>query len=267
MVSVNAKIWGEFRMKETYRTDSVEKFTANYESANSMERYYQQRKMRFLYDSIKIVTNDNPDKIADSGAGEGIFLDIAKSFNQSIATIGLDIASEHCKTINKKGHYSICGDAENLPIEDNSLDAVFLLDVIEHFFDAKVLDEIYRILKVGGMLLLSTPNKYGIYEYKEWVYFGMHLKGIFNSLRGKPRSYFPYHVNLYSKREIVRTLETHGFSVETVNTMGFCLPFFGNLNHFLKIYESKKFLRVLEYFEKMAELLNFLIVVRCRKIQ
>lgn len=254
-------------MKETYRVDPVEKFTANYESANSMERYYQQRKMRFLYNSIKTVVDKNIEEVIDLGAGEGIFLDISKSFNQDIATIGLDIASEHCKTINKKGHYSICGDAENLPIKDNSLDSVFLLDVIEHFYDAKVLNEIYRVLKVGGRLLLSTPNKYGIYEYKEWVYFGMHLKDIFNSLRGKPRSYFPYHVNLYSKREIVRTLETHGFSVENVNTMGFCLPFLGNVNLIFKIYKSKRFLKVLEFFEKRAEFLNFLIVVRCRKIK
>ena len=138
------------KLKEKYITEPVEKFTANYESANSMGRYYQQRKMKFLHNAIKTVVDDNPGVTADLGAGEGIFLDIAKSFNHNIATIGLDIAQKHCKTINEKGHYSICADAENLPIKDNSLDAVFLLDVIEHFFDAKVLDEIHRILKVGG---------------------------------------------------------------------------------------------------------------------
>lgn len=255
-------------MKETYRTDPVEKFTADYESANSMQKYYQQRKMRFLYDAIKTVADENPDKIADLGAGEGIFLDAAKSFDHDIATIGLDVASEHCKTINEKGHYSICGDAENLPIKDNSLDAVFLLDVIEHFYDAKVLDEINRILKVGGVMLLSTPNKYGIYEYKEWVYFGMHLKDIFNSLRGKPRSYFPYHVNLYSKKEIIKTLEMHGFSVEDVNTIGFCLPFFGNVSIiFTNVYKLKIFKEILEYLEKKINILNFLIVLRCKKVK
>jgi len=254
-------------MNERYQTDPVEKFTANYESANSMERYYQQRKMKFFYDTIKTVAAENPNKVVDLGAGESIFLDIAKSFNHNIATIGLDLAQKHCKTINEKGHYSICSDAENLPIKDNSLDAVFLLDVIEHFYDAKVLDEIYRTLKVGGVLLLSTPNKYGIYEYKEWVYFGMHLKDIFNSLRGKPRSYFPNHVNLYSKREIMRTLERHGFSVEDVETMGFCLPFLGNVNLLLRIYKSKRFLEILEFFEKRVEFLNFLIVLKCRKKQ
>ena len=254
------------KLKEKYRTEPVERFTANYENANSMERYYQQRKMRFLYNAIKTVVDEKPDKIADLGAGEGIFLDIAKSFDQNIVTVGLDIASEHCKMLNEKGHYSICADAENLPIKDNSLDAVFLLDVIEHFYDASVLDEINRILKVGGVLLLSTPNKYGTYEYKEWVYFGMHLKDTLNSLRGKPRSYFPYHVNLYSKKEIVETLEMRGFSVEGISTMGFCLPFFGNINFIFNVYKSERFLKVLEYLERQIEFLNFLIVLKCRKI-
>lgn len=252
-------------MKKRYRIEPVEKFTANYESTDSMEWYYQQRKIRFLYDMIKTLVDENPDKIIDIGTGEGIFLDIAKSFNQNITTIGIDIAQKHCKMIKEK-HHSVCTDAENLPIKDNSLDVVFLLDVIEHFYDAKILDDTHRILKKDGILLLSTPNKYAIYEYKEWVYFGTHIKDIFNSLRRKPRSYFPYHVNLYSKKKIIRTLEIHGFSVESVNTIGFCLPFLGNLNFIFKMYKSKRFLRFLEFFEKRMNLLNFLIVLRCRKI-
>lgn len=97
------------------------------------------------------------------------------------------------------------------------------------------------------------------------MYFGMHLKDIFNSLRGKPRSYFPYHVNLYSKKEILRTLADHVFLIEDISTMGFCLPFLGNVNLVLKIYKSKRFLKVLEFFEKRTGFLNFLIVLKCRK--
>ena len=95
----------------------------------------------------------------------------------------------------------------------------------------------------------------------------MHLKDTLNSLRGKPRSYFPYHVNLYSKKEILETLANHGFLIEDVSTMGFCLPFLGNVNLIFKIYKSERFLKLLEYFERRIEFLNFLIVLRCRKIK
>lgn len=56
------------------------------------------------------------------------------------------------------------------PLEDNSFDIVLCMEVIEHIFDLEilqattlsgvkhVLDEIFRILRPGGHLFLTTPN-------------------------------------------------------------------------------------------------------------
>lgn len=49
----------------------------------------------------------------------------------------------------------------NLPFQENSFDAVFFCDVIEHLYPWKVIDilkEINRILKDDGELIISTPN-------------------------------------------------------------------------------------------------------------
>jgi SAM-dependent methyltransferase len=46
-----------------------------------------------------------------------------------------------------------------IPLPDNSFDAIYLLDVIEHVKDeSKLIDEVLRILKVGGKLVLTTPH-------------------------------------------------------------------------------------------------------------
>ena len=68
-------------------------------------------------------------------------------------------------------------------------------------------------------------------------------------------------------KEILQKLEEHGFKVEEVSTIGFCLPFLGNINIVFNIYKSKKFLKFLEYFEKKLDVLNFLIFMKCKLIQ
>ena len=52
----------------------------------------------------------------------------------------------------KAGHVSlVLGDANNIPFPDNSLDAVFSVTVLEECNAIKALQEIYRVLKPGGV--------------------------------------------------------------------------------------------------------------------
>lgn len=51
------------------------------------------------------------------------------------------------------------GPADKVPYPDNFFDGILLLDVLEHVRDEQpVLDEIYRLLRPGGRLILSVPN-------------------------------------------------------------------------------------------------------------
>lgn len=52
------------------------------------------------------------------------------------------------------------GDALNLPFEDGSVDAVVMLDIVEHIADpAAVLAEARRVLRPGGSLVVSVPHR------------------------------------------------------------------------------------------------------------
>lgn len=61
------------------------------------------------------------------------------------------------------------GDAENIDIEDNSVDYCFFGGVLHHFPDKdKVYTEALRILKPGGKFIALEPNKLDLFERIEW---------------------------------------------------------------------------------------------------
>ena len=58
----------------------------------------------------------------------------------------------------------ILGDAQNIPVKSNTVDCVKCTELLEHVeFPERVLDEISRVLKPGGILILSVPFIFGIH--------------------------------------------------------------------------------------------------------
>ena len=67
--------------------------------------------------------------------------------------------------IDDKFHPHIIGNAENIPVKSNSVDCVKCTELLEHVEHPEmVLDEISRILKPGGALILSMPFNFPIHS-------------------------------------------------------------------------------------------------------
>ncbi|MBK9249262.1 MAG: class I SAM-dependent methyltransferase [Ignavibacteria bacterium] len=57
-------------------------------------------------------------------------------------------------------------DAENMPFDDNSFDAVYSFGVIHHTPNIqKTIEETYRILKPGGQAIISVYNRNSAHYY------------------------------------------------------------------------------------------------------
>ncbi len=66
--------------------------------------------------------------------------------------------------IEKEHQPHILGDAHNIPVESNAVDCVKCTELLEHVeYPEKVLEEISRVLKPGGALILSVPFNAGVH--------------------------------------------------------------------------------------------------------
>jgi ubiquinone biosynthesis O-methyltransferase len=113
-------------------------------------------------------------KVLDVGCQYGVFSFYLGEKGASVT--GMDISKrwiERCqreaaeKYPDKEFHF-LAGDAQELPFDDESFDAVLCSEVIEHVeHPGNVLSEINRVLKPEGVFVLSTPNT-DSYYVKTW---------------------------------------------------------------------------------------------------
>lgn len=100
-------------------------------------------------------------KILDAGAGTGrIALKLA---NLGANVTALDVSREMLRVLKnktKKSIETVVGDAENMPFADESFDIVVAAFLIVHFNNPKYFfQEVYRVLKPGGVLIVSNINQ------------------------------------------------------------------------------------------------------------
>src|SRR5258708_314075 len=79
-----------------------------------------------------------------------------------------EYASAPCNQ--RSGVRFICGDATDLPFENESFDGVTMFDLLEHVGnDHQAVREAFRVLHPGGFLLVSTPNENWRYPYYRFM--------------------------------------------------------------------------------------------------
>jgi SAM-dependent methyltransferase len=101
--------------------------------------------------------------VLDVACGEGYGTAILAP--KTSKTVGVDISTDVIRFANKK--YSECkrasfkvGDIAHLPFSADSFDVVVCFETIEHLDEPQqAISELRRVLRQGGALLISTPNK------------------------------------------------------------------------------------------------------------
>lgn len=101
--------------------------------------------------------------VVDLASGEGYGAAWLAEVAQTVVGIDIDAASVHHarRKYGEKANLRFAqGDIQEPPLADGCADAVTCFEAIEHVPDPRrVLEETLRILKPGGLFLVSTPNK------------------------------------------------------------------------------------------------------------
>jgi len=110
---------------------------------------------------VKYVKNDQNTIILNIGSGPFI---LEKNF------INIDISSYN--------NVHIVADASRLPFKNNSVDAIVNIVILEHVPEPeKVVDEMYRVIKNGGVIYSHIPFMQGFHasphDYKRWTSSGI----------------------------------------------------------------------------------------------
>jgi SAM-dependent methyltransferase len=134
--------------------------------------------------------------VLDIACGTGYGMAILRTRARAVVGVDADLDAVRAASRIDAGGPALVGDGTRLPFADGAFDAVTSFETLEHLGDRdRFLSELRRVLRPGGVCVLSTPNA----NYTEPV-------------DGRPRN--PFHVHEYTPDELDGALHRQFAAVE-----------------------------------------------------
>ncbi|MEV6653190.1 methyltransferase domain-containing protein [Streptomyces sp. NPDC051219] len=168
----------------------------------------------------RVLTHE-PSLVVDVGCGDGSAAATAGPLLAGHRVVGIDWSQDALRRAVTRMDHVVRGEltAGGLPLPDATADAVLFSEVVEHLADPdSAMDELRRVLRPGGHLMLSTPNLAAWYNRVllsagvQPVFSEVSLRGI----HGRPGSQVVGHLRLFTARALRSFLTAAGFEVVTL---------------------------------------------------
>lgn len=147
-------------MKNKWTEERLETFVYSKDSIDHLHRY-------------SIVSNYIKDKIVlDIASGEGYGSNIISDKAKFVYGVDIDDAAIQKAKLKyvKENLKFIVGHTSNIPIANNTVDVVVSFETIEHHNEhIEMMDEIKRVLKSNGLLIISTPDKLNYTDKRNFI--------------------------------------------------------------------------------------------------
>jgi ubiquinone/menaquinone biosynthesis C-methylase UbiE len=151
--------------------------------------------------------------VLDIGCADGMFTKTILDKSKAKNIVGVDVldtsvrwANKHWKN-NKKLSFKV-GDAHKLKFKNDTFDAVFALEVLEHVYKPDVvLKEVKRVLKKNGYAVFLVPTDVWYFKFL-WDNFWTKTRGSI---------WDDTHLHSYTNDDLVKLCKKVGFRVEINN--------------------------------------------------
>ncbi|SFC26750.1 Methyltransferase domain-containing protein [Polaromonas sp. OV174] len=208
-------------------TDLVALQETLYTSSNVTRRWLHCTRRNWIFQSLRRYALPTHTRALEVGPGSGVYLPVlAKLFAEVFAT-DIEVAFLKHSTPLLKSHQNIhlvVDDITASALPPQSFDLILCTEVIEHIENSfEAILGMKRLLKPGGILILSTPQRYSPLELAAKIAF---LPGVINIVRriyGEP-ILETGHINLMTSREVEHQLNSAGFLVSERHKSGIYLP-------------------------------------------
>lgn len=172
-----------------------------YEGVGPLPHFYQTR----LKLVAALLKSRPPGIVLDVGSGPGLIGDHVRSLG--FRYVGTDASVGMARECGRRagadgGRFSAAANAEALPFPDTAFDAVTVLGSLEYVgAPARALAECRRVLRPGGLLVVSLLNKSSLYRLL---------------VRARRDGNDPIPAVQFTRREAERALADGGFGVRSV---------------------------------------------------
>jgi 2-polyprenyl-3-methyl-5-hydroxy-6-metoxy-1,4-benzoquinol methylase len=158
------------RVGDKIQIEGAYQYNAYYHGKKA-QRFWHFAKLEEAMKSLEIKPGDN---VLEVGCGSGLLsYFIAKNSEVKVTAIdanqaALDFATQQFKLPNLTFTKGLL---DELNLKEASYDKIVFLEVIEHITEKQgeeILKSFFKLLKPGGKLVISTPNKASLWPLIEW---------------------------------------------------------------------------------------------------
>jgi ubiquinone/menaquinone biosynthesis C-methylase UbiE len=166
-----------------------------HDSVIPLQRYWQRQRYKHI---IELIDGEGP--VLDVGCGSSHIIGALPR-----GSVALDVLANKLRFARRFSVPLVRGSGFTLPFPDESYSCVLCSQVIEHVpMEPSMLDELCRVLKPGGRLVLGTPD----YDRWEWVW----IEKAYGFCA--PGGYADEHISHYTRRSLIEHFQQRGYTHE-----------------------------------------------------